>query len=135
MCRPMRGPRLPSAIASSALPAPRRGRAANTCRVVDRPHANRNSAPATLCAEMAMVLVLGSGKSVTRTTRPAASRLARPKSRAVLRLRWLIRWLSAWRRNAASWRQLATLNDYYLRDLGLSRHDFPPSSSPPFRLW
>jgi uncharacterized protein YjiS (DUF1127 family) len=84
---------------------------------------------------MAMVLVLGSDKNVARTARPAPSRPDRLKSRAIVRLRWLIRWLSAWRQNAASWRQLATLNDYYLKDLGLSRHDFPPDSSPPLRQW
>ena len=82
-----------------------------------------------------MVLVLGSDKSVACTARPAASRPGRLKSRAIVRLRRLIHWLSTWRRNAASWRHLATLNDYYLKDLGLSRHDFPPDSSPPFRLW
>ena len=81
-----------------------------------------------------MVLVLGSGKSVT--ARPAASRPDRGTSPcAIAGLRWLIRRLSAWRQNAASWRHLETLNDYYLKDLGLSRHDFPPDSFPPFRLW
>ena len=83
-----------------------------------------------------MVLVLESGKSVARTARTAASRPDRRTSLcAIVRLRWLIRWLSAWRQNAASWRHLATLNDCYLKDLGLSRHDFPPDSFPPFRLW
>lgn len=43
--------------------------------------------------------------------------------------------LSVWRRDAASSQQLASLNEYYLKDLGLSRHDFPPDSFPPFRLW
>jgi uncharacterized protein YjiS (DUF1127 family) len=83
-----------------------------------------------------MVLVLGSGKSVAHTALPAASRPDRLESPcAILRLRRVVHWLSTWRRNAASWRHLATLNDYYLKDLGLSRHDFPPDSSPPFRLW
>ena len=82
-----------------------------------------------------MVLVLGSDKSVACTARPAASRPGRLKSRAIVRLRRLIHWFSTWRRNAASGRHLATLSDYYLKDLGLSRHDFPPDSSPPFRLW
>jgi uncharacterized protein YjiS (DUF1127 family) len=82
-----------------------------------------------------MVLVLGSDRSVACTARPAASRPDRLRSRAIVRLRRLIHWLSAWRQNAASWRHLETLNDYYLKDLGLSRHDFPPDSFPPFRLW
>jgi uncharacterized protein YjiS (DUF1127 family) len=80
-----------------------------------------------------MVLVLGSAKNV-RPARQAASRPSRSPC-AIVRLRWLIRRLSEWRRNAASWRHLATLNEYYLKDVGLSRHDIPPDSSPPFRLW
>jgi uncharacterized protein YjiS (DUF1127 family) len=74
-----------------------------------------------------MVLVLGSGKS------RAARR--RKSLYVIARLRRLIRRLIAWRRNAASQRDLATLNEYYLKDLGLSRHDLPPDSSSPFRLW
>ena len=78
-----------------------------------------------------MVLVLGSGKSLAHTARRRKSLFAIAR----LRLEWLINWLSAWRRDAASWRCLATLNEYYLKDIGLSRHDMPPDSSPPFRLW
>lgn len=76
-----------------------------------------------------MVLVLGNGKSRAARRRKSLYVIAR------LRLAWLIRLLSAWRRNAASGRCLATLNEYYLKDIGLSRHDMPPDSSPPFRLW
>jgi uncharacterized protein YjiS (DUF1127 family) len=81
-----------------------------------------------------MVLVLERGKSPVRASRSAASRQGISLS-AIARLRWLIRLLSAWRRSAADRRHLATLNEYYLKDLGLSRHDFPPDSFPPFRLW
>lgn len=76
-----------------------------------------------------MVLVLGSGKSRTARRRTSLYVIAR------LRLAWLICLLSAWRRDAASSQQLASLNEYYLKDLGLSRHDFPPDSFPPIRLW
>ena len=38
-------------------------------------------------------------------------------------LSWLIEWLQKWRRAAADRRYLAGLNDYNLKDLGLSRHD------------
>jgi len=76
-----------------------------------------------------MVLVLGSGKSRTARRRTSLYVIAR------LRLAWLIRRLCAWRRDAASWQHLAMLNEYYLKDIGLSRHDIPPDSSPPFRLW
>jgi uncharacterized protein YjiS (DUF1127 family) len=76
-----------------------------------------------------MVLVLGSGRSRGRTAR-------RRKSLSIIaRLRWLIDLMSTWRRDAANRRYLATLNEYNLKDLGLSRHDLPPDSSPPFRLW
>lgn len=78
-----------------------------------------------------MVLVLSSVKNV----RPARRAASRPSRRAIARLRWLIRLLSEWRRNAASRRNLATLNEYYLKDIGLSRHDILPDSSPPCRLW
>jgi uncharacterized protein YjiS (DUF1127 family) len=76
-----------------------------------------------------MVLVLGNERSRTARRRKSLSIIAR------LRLAWLIRLVYAWRRNAASGRCLATLNEYYLRDIGLSRHDMPPDSSRPFRLW
>jgi uncharacterized protein YjiS (DUF1127 family) len=87
-----------------------------------------------------MVLVLGSGKNVrtVRTAPPAAGRPGRLRSLCAIGRRWLawnIHRLSAWREIAASQRDLATLNEYYLKDLGLSRHDFPPDSSPPSRLW
>lgn len=77
-----------------------------------------------------MVLVLGNGKRLARS--------ARRKSLYVttrLRLGQFIRQLSAWQRATASWHNLATLNECYLKDLGLSRHDIPPDSSPPFRPW
>ena len=76
-----------------------------------------------------MVLVLGSGKCRTARQRKSLHVIAR------LRWVWLIRRLSAWRQDAASGRDLAMLNEYYLKDIGLSRHDVPPDSSPPFRLW
>ena len=52
-----------------------------------------------------------------------------------LRFAWPIHWFSAWRQNAASRRHLAALNEYYLKDIGLTRHDMAPNSSPPSRLW
>jgi uncharacterized protein YjiS (DUF1127 family) len=76
-----------------------------------------------------LVLVLGSGKSRTARQRKSIDVIA------CSRFAGLIRLLSAWRRIAASQRDLATLNEYYLKDIGLSRHDVPPDSSPPFRLW
>jgi uncharacterized protein YjiS (DUF1127 family) len=78
-----------------------------------------------------MVLVLGSGKGLARRARRRKSLyvIARP------RLAWLIDLLFAWRHDAASWRDLATLNEHYLKDIGLSRHDMPPDSSPPLRQW
>ena len=47
--------------------------------------------------------------------------------------RWLsaiIDLLQAWRRLAAERRHLAGLNDYHLRDLGLSRTDLEDASPP-----
>ena len=76
-----------------------------------------------------MVLVLGSWKSRTARRRKSLHVIAR------LRWAWLISLYSAWRQNAASQRDLATLNEYYLKDIGLSRHDILWDSSPPFRLW
>ncbi|HJT14217.1 MAG TPA: DUF1127 domain-containing protein [Dongiaceae bacterium] len=38
-------------------------------------------------------------------------------------LRWLIGRLRTWRRTAAEQRHLAGLNDYNLKDLGLTRRD------------
>jgi uncharacterized protein YjiS (DUF1127 family) len=75
---------------------------------------------------MAMVLVQGSGNPKIV-----------PRVIAIVRLRfaWPIHWFSAWRRDVADRRYLATLNEYSLKDIGLTRRDVAPDSSPPIRLW
>jgi uncharacterized protein YjiS (DUF1127 family) len=50
-------------------------------------------------------------------------------------LSWLIDGLWEWRHAAADWRYLAGLNDYYLRDLGLSRHDVDQDAMSRDRFW
>ena len=50
-------------------------------------------------------------------------------------LPWLINWLQGWCRAAADRCYLAGLNDYNLRDVGLSRHDVDPDALSRRRFW
>jgi uncharacterized protein YjiS (DUF1127 family) len=47
---------------------------------------------------------------------------------------WLTHRFQAWRRDAVEQRYLASLNDYYLRDLGLARSDVDRDPMPPHRF-
>jgi uncharacterized protein YjiS (DUF1127 family) len=87
---------------------------------------------------MAMVLVQGSrNPKVFLAQRARLSDVICARVIAIGRRRfaWPIHRFSAWRQDAASRRCLATLNEYYLKDIGLTRHDMAPDSCSPSRLW
>lgn len=66
----------------------------------------------------------------TGTIRMAAREEARARALRWLAIGWA--WFSAWRERARSRRQLLTMDDHLLKDIGVTRHEAEYEARQPF---